>query len=216
MQVFWYGLSSFKIISRELVIFTNPFGKTTGLLPPRGNAQIVISSDINNEMYNNFSSFGGRPFIVAGPGEYDIKAVFIRGIPLEAKSPQDKNPPGRQAIYSINLEGVNLGFLGSLNQKELAEVHVEELNNLDILFIPVGGNGVCDAEAAVNIIAQLEPKMVIPMHYKTAGITLKLEFLERFLKEMGTRGEQLDRLTIKKNELGEEKTRLVILTPQRT
>jgi L-ascorbate metabolism protein UlaG (beta-lactamase superfamily) len=218
MHINWFGLSCFKIISRDVTIFTDPFGKASGLTPARGAANIVISSNPDGELYNNFSSFSGDPFLVDGPGEYDVKGAFIRGIPLSVKIPADEKKIiiNRRAIYAVTLENLTLGFLGSLNEKTLTESQVEELNDVDILLVPVGGGPVCDAEAAMEIVNQIEPKVVIPMHYKTPGLGIKLDALDRFLKEMGGKSEEMDKLLIKKTDLEEEKTRLVILAPQRS
>lgn len=216
MHIIWFGLSSFKIISKDVTIFTDPFGKAAGLTPPRGAAQIVISSNADNELANNFSSISGDPFLITGPGEYDIKSIFIKGIPSKTKTENDKeNALAHSAIYSMSIEGINVGFLGGFFGKALSDFQEEELNDIDVLLVPVGGGAVCDAEAATSVINQIEPKIVIPMHYKSPGLALKLDPLEKFLKEMGGKGEEMDKLIVKKNDLEEEKTKLIILAPQR-
>jgi L-ascorbate metabolism protein UlaG (beta-lactamase superfamily) len=219
MHINWFGLSCFKIVSKDVTIFTDPFGKASGLTPARGAADILISSNPDNDLYNNFSSFSGDPFLVDGPGEYDVKSAFIRGIPLAGKPAEGgekKVGLNRRAIYAVTVEGLTLGFLGGLNVKTLTDSQIEELSDVDILLVPVGGGTVCDAEAAMEIVNQIEPKVVIPMHYKTPGLSVKLDALDRFLKEIGGKSEEMDKLLIKKSELEEEKTRLVILTPQRS
>ncbi len=218
MHIYWFGLSAFKIVSKETTVFTDPFSKAAGVTSPRGGGDIVISSNPALELYNNFSSISGQPFIIDSPGEYDVKNVFIRGIPATAAKNQTeakKIETDNRAIYLLTLEGINLGFLGSLKEKALTQSQIEEMNNIDVLLVPVGGNSVCDAEEAVGIVNELEPKIVIPMHYKTPGIDVKLDSVERFLKEMGGKGEEMDKLLVKKSELEEEKTRIVVLTPQR-
>lgn len=216
MHILWFGLSGFKIISKDVTIFTDPFGKTSGLTPPRGVGQIVVSSAPDNELANNYSGITDSPFIVQNPGEYDIKGVFIRGIPLASgKKPESGPAIDRRAIFTLILEGMAVGFLGMLGEKGLDQSQIEELNNIDILLVPVGGNMVCDAEAAMSIVNELEPKVVIPMFYKTPGVSLKLDSLDRFAKEMGGKGEEMEKLLIKKGDLDQEKTKFVILTPQR-
>lgn len=214
MHILWYGLSSFKIISKDLVIFTDPFGKSSGLTPPRGAAQIVISSDPDNELHNNFSSISGEPIIIERPGEYDIQGAFIKGVPTVAE-PDKKTLINRRGIFSILIEGITIGFLGNFSAKELTDTQVEDLNDVDILLVPIGSNGVCDAKTASAIINQIEPKIVIPAHYKTPGFTVKLDPIDRFLKEMGGKEEEMEKLVIKKADLEEEKTKLVVLEPQR-
>lgn len=213
MHIYWYGLSSFKIVTKETTIFTDPFGKSAGLTPPRGGADIVISSDIDNELYNNTGSISGTPFLITGPGEYDVKGVFIKGISWGAAGGEGKI--NRKALYTISAEGMAVGFLGGFNESKLTDQQVEELNDINILLIPVGGKMTSDGEQAVEIVNQIEPELVIPMHYKTPGVALKIDGLSQFLKEMGTSGEETEKLLVKKNDLVEEKTRLVILKPQR-
>src|SRR5690348_5375572 len=108
MQISWFGLSSFKIVSRELTIITDPFGSDTGLSPVRGAADIVVSSSPENSWTNNFSSIQGTPFVVNGPGEYDIKGAFIMG------QPADNKELGKQTIYSIEVEDIRIAFLGPI------------------------------------------------------------------------------------------------------
>lgn len=216
MHILWYGLSSFKIISQNVTLFTDPFSKTAGFTPPRGAGQIVVSSNPDSDLANNFSSITDSPFIIQSPGEYDVKGIFVRGIPVVFdKKPEGKTAVDRRAVFTIAAEGMTVGFLGMFGEKNLDQVQMEELDGVDVLLMPVGGDPVCAAETAIGIVNEVEPKVVIPMFYKTPGLGIKLEPLERFAKEMGGKGEEMDKLLIKKNDLDEEKTRFIILTPQR-
>jgi L-ascorbate metabolism protein UlaG (beta-lactamase superfamily) len=195
MHIYWYGLSSFKIVTKDATVFTDPFGKSSGLTPPRGAGQIVLSSDPDNEPYNNFSAISGDPFVINGPGEYDVKGVFVRGIPMSTgtKKEDKKSVIDRRAIYSINAEGINIAFLGSFSGNTLTEAQEEALGEADILIIPVGGKGVLDASSATELSNQLD----------------------EFLKEFGDKGEDMEKLLIKKSDFEEEKTKVVTLSPQR-
>lgn len=216
MHISWFGLSSFKLTSRDVTLITDPFSKSSGLTPPRGAAQILVSSAPDNDLCNNFSSISDNPFLIDSPGEYDVKGVFIRGLPISVKKPEGSKPPlDKRAVFSFNMEGLLIGFLGQYPEKILLEEHIEEMDGIDILLVPVGGGNSCDAEAAVGIINQIEPKIVIPMQYKIPGCVVKLDPVDRFLKEMGGKGEEMDKLLVKKNDLEEEKTRIIILNPQR-
>ena len=217
MHIYWYGLSSYKIVSKDVTVFTDPFGKSSGLTPPRGAGQIVLSSSPDNELYNNFSAISGDPFIIGGPGEYDVKGVFVRGIPMStsAKKEDNKSAIDRRSIYSINIEGVNIAFLGSFSENTLTESQEEALGEADILIIPVGGKNVLDASHAVELANQLEPYVIIPSHYKSPGLKAKLDSVDAFLKEMGEKGEDMEKLLIKKSDFQEEKTRVITLSPQR-
>lgn len=217
MHIYWYGLSSYKIVSKDVTIFTDPFGKSSGLTPPRGAGQIVLSSSPDNELYNNFSAISGNPFIINGPGEYDIKGVFVRGIPMNAGTKKEDKKPSidRRSIYSIFLEGINIAFLGSFSENTLTESQEETLGEADILIIPVGGKGVLDASRAVELANQLEPYVIIPSHYKSSGLKVKLDSVDAFLKEFGDKGEEMEKLLIKKSDFEEEKTKVITLSPQR-
>lgn len=207
MVISWFGLSSFKISSGPLSIITDPFSKSAGPTPPRGQTDIVIISNASSDLYNNRSAVGDeKSFVVDSPGEYDIKGLFIHGVPSTGAT-----------IYSIRMEDMRLGFLGSLKQKELSDQQLEDLGEIDVLFVPVGGKTVCDAEEAVTIVNQLEPRFVIPMHYAHAGLKMSLDKVDQFLKEIGgAKSAPQEKFTLKKSNLAErENTEVVILEPQR-
>ena len=205
MVITWLGLSCFKISSGNLTLATDPYGKQAGPTAPRGGTDIVISSNIKNDNYNNWTSLGGPDaFVIDGPGEFDVKGLFVRGIPAE----------NSVTIYSIRMEDIRLGFLGSLKQKELTDQQLEDLGEIDVLFVPVGGKSVCDAEEAVTIVNQCEPRMIVPMHYAQKDIKLPLDKLDVFLKEMGsTKAVPQDKLTIKKSNFAESgESEVIVLT----
>jgi L-ascorbate metabolism protein UlaG (beta-lactamase superfamily) len=219
MHIYWYGLSSFKIVSKDVTIFTDPFDKSSGLTPPRGGGNIVISSNPGSELYNHITSISGDPFLIDSPGEYDVKGIYIHGssVAAVASSKSDKKITlDKRGIFSLSIEDMNLGFLGAFPESALTESQEEDLNNIDILLVPCGGGTVTDSEGAVKIINQLEPKLVIPMHYKIPGLKEKLDTVELFLKEIGSKADTMDKLLVKKNDLQEEKTQIITLNPQRS
>lgn len=218
MVITWFGLSSFKISSGNLTIITDPFSKDVGLAAPRGQTDIVVVSNIKNEAYNNTASLGDeKTFIVDGPGEFDVKGLFIHGIAARGDEKNKDNGFDHTTIYAIRMEDIRLAFLGSIKQKELTDEQLEALEDIDILFVPVGAKVVSSAEEAVTIVNQLEPKIVIPMHYAQKGLRLPLDKADQFLKEIGqTSAHAEDKLTIKKSVLGEiEGTQVTVLSPQR-
>jgi L-ascorbate metabolism protein UlaG (beta-lactamase superfamily) len=219
MVITWFGLSSFKISSGNLTLVTDPFSKIVGLTPPRGQTDIAVISNIQNVAYNNQEALGGEnTFVIDGPGELDVKGLFVHGIAANGDPKAKTNGFDYTTIYSIRMEEIRLGFLGSLKQKELSDSQLEELGEVDILFIPVGGKSVCDAEEAVTIINQIEPKIVIPAHYAQSGLKIPLDKVDQFLKEIGSaKVVPQDKLTIKKSNLQEqsESTQTIVLNPQR-
>ncbi len=208
MQIQYFGLSSFKITTKEAVVATDPFHKDSGLVPPRGAADIIILSQKEKNLYSAVSGFSGDPFMMDTPGEYDVKGVTVTGIPLK----QEDKYVTVELIESEDIRILNLSHIKEWNMKE---DEVEELGEIDILILPVGGNTVLSAAAAAKVVNEIEPKVVIPSHYKMKELILDLDPLEKFIKEMGGKNESMDKLTLKKKDLAEEGTKVVVLEPLR-
>ena len=208
MQIQYFGLSSFKITTKEATIITDPFHKDSGLTPPRGAAEVLILADKNSKLYSAESGVSGERFDITDPGEYDIKGVTVTGIPLK----QEKGYVTDYLIESEDIRILNLTHIGDFNMKE---DELEELGDIDILILPVGGNTVLSAATASKVVSEIEPKIVIPSHYKMSDLILDLDSVEKFVKEMGGKKEDMEKLTLKKKDLQEEGTKLVILEPLR-
>src|SRR3989338_2150765 len=218
MVITWLGLSSLKISSGDLTLVTDPFSKNVGLTPTRGQTDVVVISNIKNEACNNMESFSGElPFVVDGPGEFDVKGLLIHGISAQGDEQAKTNGFDYTTIYSVRMEDIRLGFLGSIKQKELTDEQLEAAGEIDILFVPVGGKTVCSAEEAVTIVNQIEPKIVIPIHYAQKGLRIALDKVDQFLKELGSASSAAqEKLTIKKSGLAEiENEQVEALSPQR-
>lgn len=208
MQIQYFGLSSFKITTKEATIITDPFHKDSGLTPPRGAADILILAQKNKSLYSAISGISGEHFDITDPGEYDIKGVTVTGIPLKQ---EDKYI----TIFLIESEDIRILNLSHIKEFNLKEEELEELGDIDILILPVGGNTVLSASAASKVVNEVEPKIVIPSHYKMNDLILDLDGVEKFTKEMGGKKEEMEKLSLKKKELTEEGTKLVILEPLR-
>jgi len=210
MVITWYGQSCFKIQSGETVIFTDPFDKEAGLTPPRGQAHIVTISHQHRD-HNNVESLSGEPLVVDGPGEYETRGINIKGI-FSYHDDEEGKKNGVNTIYIIEVEGIKICHLGDLGQKKLNEEQLQEINGVDILIIPVGGVWTIDGEVAADIISKIEPRIIIPMHYKIPNLSIKLEGVEAFLKEMGVgKKEAVEKLTLKKKDLSQEETQVVVM-----
>jgi L-ascorbate metabolism protein UlaG (beta-lactamase superfamily) len=209
MQIQYFGLSSFKITTKDAVTITDPFHKDTGLMPPRGAADILILSERDNKVYSAVSGISGEPFLMDTPGEYDVKGVTVTGMPLK----QENKYVTAFLIESEDLRILNLTHIKDWTMKE---DEIEELGEIDILILPVGGNIVLSASAASKIVNEVEPKIVIPSHYKTKDLILDVDPLEKFIKEMGGKSEEMEKLTLKKKDIAEQEgTRVVVLEPLR-
>ncbi|MDB4939742.1 MAG: Zn-dependent hydrolase of the beta-lactamase fold-like protein [Candidatus Doudnabacteria bacterium] len=210
MQIQYFGLSSFKFSSKDTTSILDPFSKESGLTPPRGNADLLILSEKDNELYSYSSSISGEPFIVDGPGEYDVKEHTITGIPVKDKD-------GKViTIYLIELEGIKILFMAHIKKLALTQDEIEDIGEVDILLIPIGGGDVLEYDEAAKTVNFIEPKIVIPMHYKMNGLKIDAASEEKFLKEMGGKAETMEKLSIKKKEfVADAPIRVIVLEPLR-
>ena len=206
MFITWRGQSFFDIEIKnnqgeKITIVVDPFDEQAGLKVPRIEAQIFIATSGRNK---NAKAIEGNPFLIDEPGEYELKGVFIKGI-FEKQG---------DVIYKIEAEGIKICHLGALTQKELDENQVEEIGQVDILIIPVGGVPTINAKEAANIISQIEPKMIIPMYYKIPNLKIDLEGNEKFLKIMGKEDiVPQKKLKIAAKDLSKQESEIVVLEP---
>lgn len=204
MTIQFIGHSFFKITGKDAVIATDPFPKEIGLEPQRFKADILTISHQHWD-HNNKKAILGEPFIAETPGEYDVKSVFIRGIRSFHDNKQGKER-GENTIFIFQVEDIQIAHLGDFGQKELSQEQLEALEAIDILLVPVGGVYTINAKEAHQLILKLEPKIVIPMHFKVPGLKItEIAPVSEFLKEMGFENiEPQERLTIKRGELPQE------------
>lgn len=212
MVITYYGLSCFKVESGKLAIAFDPPSKDSDLKPPRFTADVVLSSH-DHPRHSGLHELSGDPFLISGPGEYEARGLMITG----RSSFHDKNKGekrGLNTIYTVEMENMRLCHLGDLGTPELDSETIESIGEVDILFIPTGGEDVLDPESAVKVVNLLEPKIVIPMHYSIPKTSIKGEKVDEFLKEMGEKGiKNEEKFTIKKKELPEEGTKIIALEP---
>ncbi len=211
MEITWYGQACFRLRSRGLAVVTDPYSPEIGLKLPRLTATIVTVSHQHGD-HNYVDAVKGSPFIISGPGEYEIEGIFVIGVSTyhDAKQGQER---GKNTAYLIEFEGLTICHLGDLGHV-LTQEQVEQLNNVDILLIPVGGKYTLNGAKAAEVVSLLEPKIVIPMHYKVPGLEVPIEGVSRFLKELAIEPPaKLELLTISKSQLPDE-TRVVLLEPK--
>ncbi len=206
MNIAWHGQNCFRISCQpekgtQVNILLSPFGKETGLKAPRLDAEIIISQDSLAQ-----SEIGEKSFIIRGPGEYDIKGVYIHGIPFKQKS-----APG--ILYVIEAENIKICHLGEFNQPQLASEQLELVGETDILMVPVGGEETMNPQDALKVMSQIEPKITLPMGYHTPGLKVKREGVDKFLKALGVKAlEPIAKLQIKKKDIGEDEAKVILLS----
>ena len=189
-------------------ILIDPFSKEIGLRAPRLNDNIFL---VTHEHYdhNNLDGIGTDAFVARGPGEYEVKGVFIHGIVSYHDNVEGKER-GLNTIYVINMEDMNLCHLGDLGQAKLTQEQLDAIGSVDILFVPVGGKYTIDGQEATEIIKQIEPKIIIPVHYKVEGLKIDLDDNKKFIKAIGLKPEEVDSFKINRKTLPAEETKLVI------
>lgn len=212
MEILYLGHSSFRIKTLAGVVVTDPFGpKMVGLKFSGVEADIVTVSHDHGD-HNQYQLVKGVKRVVAGPGEYEISGISIIGI---SSFHDDKKGElrGKNTIYVIEAEGLRLAHLGDLGHF-LSEAAVEEIGQVDILILPVGGVFTIGAKEATQVVMDIEPKIIIPMHYNMPGLNLevfsKLAPVEEFLKEASLPTQRLPKFSVKKEELGEEQKVVVL------
>jgi L-ascorbate metabolism protein UlaG (beta-lactamase superfamily) len=182
MDINWLGHSCFRLKGKQATIVTDPFPPDLGYTLGKPTADIVTVSH-QHPGHAYYKGIGGDPKVIAGPGEYEVKGVLIIGIATfhDADGGQKK---GRNTVYLIELDGITVCHLGDLGHVLTAE-QVEEIDDVDVLLLPVGGGSTINAATATEVIRQIEPKVVIPMHYQTPVLKRELAPVDGFLKEMG-------------------------------
>jgi L-ascorbate metabolism protein UlaG (beta-lactamase superfamily) len=212
MIITWQGHSFFKIQDKTgtdgITVATDPFNASIGLKPANFEADIVTISH-NHEDHNNISALRGNPYVIDTAGEYDVKGILIEGI---ESFHDDKKGAERKKniIYRIEIDDVTVVHLGDLGHV-LENKQLEKLERTDILMIPVGGKYTINAVNAVEIINQLEPRIIIPMHYKMPGLKIELDELDKFIKELGIKPTVEEKLKISKKDLPSEEAELIVL-----
>jgi len=218
VKIIWHGQSLFEIIAKpkqnnEIKIIIDPFDESLGLRVPKLEANILLVSH-NHHDHSNVKAVSGSPFLIEGPGEYEVKGIYIKGIPAFHDNSLGKER-GKVTIFTIEAEEIKICHLSDFGQAELTEQQLEEIGEVNVLMIPVGGVYTIGSKEASRIINQIEPQIIIPMHYQIPKLKYKFEGLDKFLKVMGIKNpEHLNKLSIKKRDISEEKTKVMVLKPQ--
>jgi len=184
MDISWLGHSCFRIKGSHATVVTDPYPPSLGYSLGKPSARIVTVSH-QHPGHSYIQGIGGAPRVITGPGEYEISGVLIIGI-ATFHDAEGGRKRGRNTVYLMEVDEVSVCHLGDLGHVLTAE-QVEEIDNVDVLLLPVGGVSTINASMAAEVVRQLEPKAVFPMHYKTQALSWQLEPVERFLKEIGVK-----------------------------
>jgi len=209
MDIYWYGQACFKLKGKNASVIIDPYDPDfTGLkLPKDLQADVVLTTHGHKD--HNFVSgvntpVGTQPMVFDKPGEYEVAGAVITGV-SSFHDNSEGSERGVNTIFHLFFDSLDIVHLGDLGQTELTEKQVAQIGQTDILLIPVGGVYTIGAKIASDIVSQLEPKIIIPMHYSLEGLKFELEGVNSFLKEMGAEGVvPVPKLSITKERLPEE------------
>ncbi len=208
MIITHHGADFFKVSFGDTTLAVNPISKDSSLKGARFGSDITLIS-LNSPEHNgsDVTSRGEKEsFVIKGPGEYEVSGIFIKGfLSKSGYGGEDR----LNTIYTVQMEGMNLCFLGAIGDEKIAPAVKEAIDGVDILFVPIGGNGVLDPAIASKLAVQFEPKLIIPSHYGEVG---DKNALKTFLKEIGAENvSPVDKLTIKKKDLDGKEGDVVVL-----
>jgi len=211
MEITWYGHSCFRLAERGMAaVVCDPFDhRSVGYEPLKLKADIVtVSHDVPG--HNHVQAVKGEYYLIRGPGEYEVGGVFITGVQTNGQTKKTENEP-RNTLYVIDYNGITVAHLGAITRVP-SQTEVEALGPVKIALVPVGGGSGLNASKAAEVISLLEPSIVIPMHYATPACTIKLDPIQKFLKEMGLSSVQAEASlkVTSPNSLPEE-TKVVVL-----
>ena len=181
MEIIWLGHACFRLRSDDLVVVTDPYPGSIGLRPETRPATVVTVSNTHPN-HSNRLEVGGSPKVFDSPGEYEYSGIAARGVMTTLKEDQPQRE--RNVAYSIVMDNVNVCHLGDI-ATPLTTRQAEELQPVDVLLAPAGGGCTLDLERILQMMQDLDPKIVIPMHYQIPGVTEPLGNLDTFLQLMG-------------------------------
>ncbi len=244
ITISFFGLSCFKFEvknEKEAVFVTDPFSKESGLKLPRNLAADFVTVSSDHPFHNETEavktlSEKGKWRIFSHPGEYEVKNVFVDGAAQDAKDkggsealrgvlppPKDGKNMAKNTIFRFTIDDVTITHLGNL-AANLTSDEIQTLSSCDVLLVPISSDAEFSASGGKNgitmknltdIIASVQPRIVIPMHYKTPRLKANLQSLDKFLKEIGKgKLETMKKFKFAKKDLPAEETKVVVLTTE--
>jgi L-ascorbate metabolism protein UlaG (beta-lactamase superfamily) len=209
MDLNWLGHSCFRLHADDMVVITDPFPRSLGLTPdPRPATVVTVSNPQPN--HSNWQEVDGDPKVFNAPGEYEYSGISVRGVmtPLSEGTPRES----RNVAYSVEIDNVNICHLGDLTEP-LTTRQIQDLMPVDVLLLPTGGHCTLDVDRLAQLMQDLDPKIVIPMHYSTPGVSVPLDGVEIFLRHMGVSDVQPQpRLSVTASNLSPN-LRVVLMSP---
>jgi L-ascorbate metabolism protein UlaG (beta-lactamase superfamily) len=204
VDITWLGHACFRLRGRDVTILTDPYEDAKWGYPPLAMTANVVTVSNSHPHHAGLSGIDGGPRVLQGPGEYEIGGALIWGI---------RTTPGadstRNTAFVIQLEELTVCHLGDVANAPLSPEELTRVKDSDVLLVPVGGHCTINASQAANVVAQIEPKIIVPMHYQTEETRgyVDLDEIERFCKELGaTEAAPRARLSVTSSSLPSEPT----------
>jgi L-ascorbate metabolism protein UlaG (beta-lactamase superfamily) len=217
VDITWLGHACFRLRGREVAILTDPYEGSDWGYPPLSTAAHVVTVSNEHPHHAGLASVDGQPRVLRGPGEYEIGGALIWGV----RTARPANANGQHAVkntaFVIELEELTVCHLGDLATAPLNAEELTRIKDADVLLVPVGGHCTINATQAAEVVAQVEPKVIVPMHYATDATQghLELDSIDRFCRELGaSEVAPRARLSVTPTSLPSEPT--VVLLERRT
>lgn len=206
MQITWHGQYTIKISSKDTTLVIDPYSPDNGLSPFRSKASLVSLSNPSDKGMSHLSGIQGEYKLINTPGEYSISGFTLYALGWQTVEGVERN------LQLWGIEDMSVLHVGALS-RDLTDKELQELEKIgiDILIVPVGGGTSLNAKQAVNLITTIEPRIVIPIHYKIPSLTEKLDSVDVFAKELGVQVKPEEKLTIKAKNLPQDDMQTVIL-----
>ena len=211
MDLTWLGHGCFRLRGKNAVAVTDPYPPALGPRLARLEADLVTVSHPHPNHSNVQAVKDAR--VIDGPGEYEVKGITVNGVPAYHDDRKGEER-GRNTVFLIEVDDVRVCHLGDLGHR-LDDASLEVIGSVDVLLVPVGGGNSLDASRAAEVVRQIEPRMVVPMHYAVPAVKKELDGVDRFLKEMGApETEPIQRLSVQATTGDTETTKVVVLEPR--
>lgn len=203
-----HGAESIKISQGDLTLACNPISKESKLKATSYGSNVAFVTTWHPDMngVDTVTRKGSEPFVVKGPGEYEVSGLFIKGFGAETTYDDTE---GLNSIYVFTLDDIRVAYLGALGTTDLSSEAKEELGTADVFFVPIGGDGVLDYKEAYDIAVKRDAKIIIPIHHDGVG---GKDALKNFLKEAGQDDlKPVDKLTLKKKDIVDKQAEVVVI-----
>lgn len=211
MVITYEGVEFIKITHGDTTIACNPISKESKFKGSNFGADVALITTNHPDMngVESVTRNNKEPFVVSGPGEYEVDGFFIRGFASKTTYGEVERI---NTIYTFELDSIRVGFLGALGDGELSGEIKEMMGSIDVLFVPIGGQGVLDSAEAYKLAVKREASIIIPIHFGSVG---DKGALKQFLEEGSSEDTKpIDKLTIKRRDVEGKKGEIVVLKAQ--